>query len=109
MPGRSPRGQPETPNGVGRTHTNGVIDAQKEFAERRYRAEAGHRFEKIKANAMRQYGVNIECCRETYFNAAERLFAVVGDLLVETYSNPPRLEPWAEAKRRLGQAEPAAS
>lgn len=82
---------------------NGVIDAQKEFAERRYRAEAGRNFEKIKAEAMENHGIDIECCRETYFLAAERIFAVVGDLLVETYSTPPRIEPWADAKRRTEQ------
>jgi hypothetical protein len=81
---------------------NGVIDAQKEFAERRYLAEAGRRFENLKANAMRQHGVNIEICRETYFKAAEEIFALVGDLLVNTYTKPPRIEPWEQAKRESG-------
>ena len=78
---------------------NGVIDAQKEFAERRYRADAGRNFERIKAEAMEKHGVNIQCCRETYFRAGEEIFALVGDLLVETYSKPPRIEPWDQVKR----------
>ena len=46
---------------------NGVIDAQKEFAERRYRADAGRNFDQIKRDVLKQHRVNIECCRETYF------------------------------------------
>jgi hypothetical protein len=81
---------------------NGVIDAQKEFAERRYRVEAGRNFDQIKADVMSQHGVDIECCREIYFKAAEQIFAVVGDVLVDTaYSKPHRIEPLADAKRRI--------
>jgi hypothetical protein len=42
---------------------------------------------------MAKYGIDIECCRETYFQSQEKLFALVGDILVETYSTPPRVEP----------------
>ncbi|MDB5308140.1 MAG: hypothetical protein JWO38_2342 [Gemmataceae bacterium] len=45
---------------------------------------------------------DIECCRETYFNAAGEIFAVVGDILVDTaYSKPHRIELLADAKLRL--------
>jgi hypothetical protein len=81
---------------------NGVIDAQKEFAERRYRTVAGRNFEQIKRDVMDKHGIDIECCRETYFRSQEKLFAVIGNLLVETYSNPARSEPWAEYKQRNG-------
>jgi hypothetical protein len=80
---------------------NGVIDAQKDFADRRYRAEAGRNFDELKADVLIKHGVDIECCRGTYFQAAEQIFAVVGDLLVETYSRPARVELWADAKRRI--------
>jgi len=83
---------------------NGVIDAQKEFAERRYRAEADRNFDQIKQKLMEKHGVDIECCREVYFAAQGEIFALVGDILVETYSKPPRIERWADAKRRNEQS-----
>jgi hypothetical protein len=82
---------------------NGVIDAQKEFAERRYRADAGRNFDRIKHDVMDRHGVNIECCRETYFTAAEGIFILVGDLLVDTLSKPPRIEPWTDAKKWISE------
>lgn len=79
-----------------------VINAEKEFAWRRYRADAGRNFEKIKADVFEQYGVDIDCCREHYFTSAEEIFAVVGDVLVDTKFNKPyRVEPWGEAKKRI--------
>jgi hypothetical protein len=79
-----------------------VINAEKEFAWRRYRAEAGRNFDKIKAEAMESHGVDIECCREHYFRSAEEIFTVVGDILVDTKcSKPHRIEPWEDAKRRI--------
>lgn len=80
---------------------NGVIDAQKEFAERRYRADSDRNFEKLRLDVLERHGVNIECCRDTFFKWQGKLFAVVGDLLVETYSQPPRIEPWTNAMHRI--------
>jgi hypothetical protein len=82
---------------------NGVLDAQKEFAERRYRADASRNFEKLKAEVLEKHGVDIERCRETYVRWQGKLFAVVSDLLVETYSTPPRVERWDEYKKRNQQ------
>jgi hypothetical protein len=77
-----------------------AIDAKGAFAWRHYCAEATRNFEKIKQDGMKQYGVDIECCRETYIEAGERLFAVIGDLLMDAYSKPHRIEPWEDAKAR---------
>jgi hypothetical protein len=82
---------------------NGVIDAQREFAERRYRAESDRSFNRIKDDAMVQHGVGIEICRETYVKWQGVLFAVVGDLLVRSSSSAHTIEPWAGAKTRIAE------
>ena len=79
---------------------NGVIGASREFAERRYRTEAGRRFDAIKATVLQRHGIDIKRRRETYYRSAERPLAVVGDLLVDTVSTPLRIGPWADVKRR---------
>lgn len=68
---------------------NGVIEAQKEFAERRYIAETDRHFEVIKAQANRERGVDIECARDVYRKAQGKIFALIGDTLVNTYQIPP--------------------
>jgi hypothetical protein len=79
---------------------NGVIDAQKEFAERRYLAGTDRAFDQIKAEAMAKHGVNIECCRETYAKWQRKLFAIVGDLMIDTrFPSPPRIVQWEQVKR----------
>lgn len=50
-----------------------VIDASEQFKERRFRAEAARNFERVKARAKREYGADIEYCREAY----EQLLALV--------------------------------
>jgi hypothetical protein len=82
---------------------NGVIDAQKEFAERRYRAESDRAFEKLRLNVLEKHGVNIELCRETFVKCQGKIFAVFGDILVDSSSSPPVIEPWDEAKRRINE------
>lgn len=79
---------------------NGVIDAQREFAQRRYIAETDRSFEAVKADARRKYGVDTECCREVYRKAQGEIFALVGDILVNTYANPPVIERWEDHKAR---------
>jgi hypothetical protein len=82
---------------------NGVIDAQKEFVERRYRADTNRSFENLRLEAMEKYGIDIECCHATFVTAQGEIFALFGDILVETISNPPRIEPWADAKKRISE------
>lgn len=79
---------------------NGVIDAQREFAERRYIAETDRSFEVIKSDAKAKHGVDIECCREVYRKAKGEIFAVVGDILVNCYTKPPAIENWEAHKAR---------
>jgi len=52
-------------------------------------------------DVMQKRGIDIVCCREVHFEAQGQIFAVVGDILVKTYSNPPRIEPWTKAKKRI--------
>jgi hypothetical protein len=70
-----------------------VVKAEKEFAYRRYKAEAMRSFEDIKADVKAKHGINIECCREVYLKAGKEIFALVGDILVDSYSRPPIIEP----------------
>jgi hypothetical protein len=69
-----------------------VIDSQKDFARRRYLTEAGRNFDKLRTQVLNKHGVDIECCRATYCEAGQKLFALVGDLLVNAYANPPIIE-----------------
>ena len=68
---------------------NGVIDATVEFAERRYLADTDREFNELKKRVMDEHSVGIEICRTTYHEARRKIFALVGDLLVNTYQEPP--------------------
>lgn len=81
---------------------NGVINAQREFAERRYIAETDRHFAKIKADVISQHGLDIECCREVWRKAQGKIFAVLEDMLVNTYADPMVVENWEEHKKRNG-------
>lgn len=76
---------------------NGLIDAQKEFAQRRYNAETDRDFEKIKVEVMQKHGVDIECCRAVWHESQKKIFALVDDILVNTISKPHVIKPWVAA------------
>lgn len=82
---------------------NGVIDAQKEFAERRYIAETDRHFEAIKEQAKLERGVDIECVREVYRKAQGKIFALIGDTLINTYQKPPFICEYVNDKSKGGK------
>jgi hypothetical protein len=74
----------------------GVIHAEKAFAENRFRIESLKCFDELKERVRNEQGIDIECCREVYVKAGRRLFALVSDVLINAYANPPEIKKWAE-------------
>lgn len=73
---------------------NGVIDAQKDFAKRRYMAEAGRNFEAIWQKIKQEYGDRIpdhmkRNLLKIYTEAGQKIFVLCGDILINSYQNPP--------------------
>lgn len=78
---------------------NGVIDAQSEFAQRRYLAEIGRHFDKVKTEALDKHGIDIEICRDFYLEAGGKVFALIEGLLVNTLDGCHEIVSWDARKR----------
>ena len=82
---------------------NGVIDAQKEFGERRYLADADRNFNTLREKILAEQKIDIEICRSTYRSAGQKIFALIGGVLVNTIQNPPLVTKYNQTKGRVGE------
>lgn len=87
---------------------NGVIDAQREFSERRYMAESTRNFEVIWQEIKQKYGDRIpdfmrDNLLKTYTDAGQKIFALCGDILVNTYQTPPFICEYAATQSKGGE------